>query len=83
LALTAIELKSNNGLAALEVLEPQEIEKAKDIFYRDGFVVIQNALTGDQLAALQNGCDREIHSLLENDQARPTPSAHFLILKES
>jgi ectoine hydroxylase-related dioxygenase (phytanoyl-CoA dioxygenase family) len=63
-------LKSNSGLAGLEVLDPQEIEKAKDTFYRDGFVVIQNALTCDQLAALQNGCDREIHSLLENDLAR-------------
>lgn len=63
-------LESNNGLAGLEVLEPQEVDKARDSFYRDGFVVIQNALTDDQLAALQSGCDREIHSLLENDRGR-------------
>ena len=63
-------LEANNGLPGLEVLEPQEIERARDIFYRDGFVVIKNALSDEQLTVLRAGCDREIHALLENDKAR-------------
>jgi ectoine hydroxylase-related dioxygenase (phytanoyl-CoA dioxygenase family) len=63
-------LEMHNGIRGLEVLSPGEIERARDIFYRDGFVVVQNILSEEQLAKLKAGCDREIHSLLANDKER-------------
>jgi len=63
-------LEAHNGIHGLEVLNPDEIDRAKDLFYRDGFVVIQNVLSSEQLARLKDGCNREIHSLLANDKDR-------------
>jgi len=63
-------LETNNGIRGLELLDPSEIDRARELFYRDGFVVIQNILSAEQLAQLKAGCDREIHSLLANDKER-------------
>ncbi|MFT7246331.1 MAG: ectoine hydroxylase-related dioxygenase (phytanoyl-CoA dioxygenase family) [Candidatus Azotimanducaceae bacterium] len=63
-------LESHNGIQGLEILNPDEIDRARDLFYRDGFVVIQNVLSSEQLTRLKDGCDREIHSLLANDKDR-------------
>ena len=63
-------LKAHNGISGLEVLNPDEIDRARDLFHRDGFVVIQNILSDEQLDRLKVGCNREIHSLLANDKYR-------------
>ena len=63
-------LEARSGLAGLEVLEPDEIERAKRIFYRDGFVVVRNALTRDQLEFLRGGCDRVMRDILAKDKQR-------------
>ena len=63
-------LMSNSGIRGLEVLHPDEVDRACEVFFRDGFVVIQDALDALQLADLQQGCDREIHSLLAKDKNR-------------
>jgi ectoine hydroxylase-related dioxygenase (phytanoyl-CoA dioxygenase family) len=44
----------------VELLNYTEVERASSIFHRDGFVVIQNALTPQQLAFAQSGATREI-----------------------
>lgn len=59
-------LDANAGIRGLEVLEPGEIERAKKIFYRDGFVVVRDALTPDQLAS----CDRVIREMMSLDTRR-------------
>ena len=44
----------------VEQLDPTEIERAASIFHRDGFVVITDALTAEQLAVAQSGANRVI-----------------------
>jgi hypothetical protein len=44
----------------VEILNPNETENAARIFHRDGFVIIGNALTAEQLATAQSGANRVI-----------------------
>ncbi len=46
-------LLANNGLAGLEILEPDEIERATRIFHRDGFVVVRDVLDAAQIDTLR------------------------------
>lgn len=64
------KLKSHNGIQGLEIVDAEEIERAKKIFYRDGFVVVRNALDNEQLNYMRSGCDREIHQMISLDQDR-------------
>ena len=43
-----------------EILDPTEVERAAAIFHRDGFVVVRDALTPEQLAFAQAGAWRVI-----------------------
>ena len=65
-ALTS-RLISNNGMAGLELLSPSEIDRATQIFYRDGFVVIQDVLTPEQVHFLRDGCEREANKIIAID----------------
>ncbi|MBM3264929.1 MAG: phytanoyl-CoA dioxygenase family protein [candidate division Zixibacteria bacterium] len=44
----------------VEILDYAEVEKAEAIFHRDGVVVIENALTSQQLEFAQTGAAREV-----------------------
>ena len=44
----------------VEVVSPAEVERAAALFHRDGFVVVQDALTPEQLAFAQAGARRVI-----------------------
>ena len=48
----------------------QDIEAIVRVFYRDGFVVVQDALTQNQLEYLRTGVDREVRNILELDKGR-------------
>ena len=48
-------LLTNSGIQGLELLKPTALERAVMLFDRDGFVVIEDVLTPDQLALLQSG----------------------------
>lgn len=37
-------LRENNGIAGLEICAPHEVERATQIFHRDGFVAVRDAL---------------------------------------
>ncbi len=63
-------LKANNGINGLEVVTPDEVERATRIFHRDGFVLVRDALNQEQLEFLKAGCDRVISDILELDQDR-------------
>ena len=63
-------LATNNGIRGLERLQPTDIEDAVRIFYRDGFVVIENAIDHEQLAALQEASERVIREVLAMDKNR-------------
>src|SRR6202030_2168115 len=40
-------LRRANGLRGLEIVWPHEIERARRIFFRDGFVVVRDLLDAD------------------------------------
>lgn len=59
-----------NGIRGLEVLTPDQTEKATEIFYRDGFVVVRDVLNTEQLEFIRAGCDEVIRQILEKDARR-------------
>jgi ectoine hydroxylase-related dioxygenase (phytanoyl-CoA dioxygenase family) len=63
-------LEAHNGIRGLEVVAPDEIERAVRLFHRDGFVAVADVLDTAQLAALRAGCDRVIHEMLALDRDR-------------
>lgn len=62
-------LAENNGIKGIDVCAPDEVERARQLFYRDGFVCVRDALTREQLDFLRKGCAREIQRTLEIDSA--------------
>ncbi|HLI67152.1 MAG TPA: phytanoyl-CoA dioxygenase family protein [Caulobacteraceae bacterium] len=58
-------LRRDNGLKGLEILEPHEIERAVRLFRRDGFVVVRDLLTADQLAAFREASARVLQQILD------------------
>ena len=63
-------LSAHNGIRGLELLAPTEIERAVRIFHRDGFVVIRDALTPEQLAFLKAGVDDAMRQIVALDPER-------------
>ena len=63
-------LEANNGIRGLERLQPTDIEDAVRIFYRDGFVVIENTLNDEQLTLLKEASERVIREILAKDKNR-------------
>ena len=63
-------LEANNGIKGLDILQPGEIKRAVELFRRDGFVVVANALNDEQTAFLANGCNEVAADILELDNAR-------------
>ncbi len=48
-------LSTSNGISGLETCDPIEIDRAVRIFRRDGFVVVRDALDGEQVEFLRAG----------------------------
>ncbi len=63
-------LAENNGIKGLETVTPNEVRRAAELFWRDGFVVVTDALTEDQLATIRAGCEREIRQVMALDRNR-------------
>ncbi len=63
-------LEANNGIKGLEVVSPDEVDKATQLFYRDGFVAVRDVLTPSQLDYIRGGCDRVIHEMMYRDKDR-------------
>lgn len=63
-------LNEHNGMTGLEVLGPDEIDRAVRIFYRDGFVVVRDVLDPIQLATMRDGCDRVVDEIISQDPDR-------------
>ena len=56
-------LEANNGIEGLELFTPDQIESIVRVFRRDGFVVVTDVLTPDQLDFLRGGCDEVVSEL--------------------
>ncbi len=63
-------LEAHNGMKGLEILEPSDVQHAAQLFRRDGFVVIANALTSEQTDFLAKGCAEVIEGILALDEDR-------------
>jgi hypothetical protein len=61
------ELRKHNGISDLEVLEPHEVERAVEVFHRDGFVVVRDALVGEKFEALRAGAETVVDEILAVD----------------
>ena len=61
------DLEAHNGMPGLEILRPEEVDRAVRIFYRDGFVVVRDVLDRDQVKFLRRGCEREAGELVAED----------------
>ena len=63
-------LAANSGIEGLEILKPTDVQNALRLFRRDGFVVIGDVLSAEQVAYLAEGCDEVIAEILALDEAR-------------
>lgn len=61
-------LDANNGLKGLEVLETTDVERAVQLFHRDGFVVIGGVLNQEQTDFLAAGCNEVIQEIVAIDK---------------
>lgn len=60
-------MHGHNGIAGLEVVDAAEVERATEIFHRDGFVAIANALTAEQLDLIRGGVADVVDTLHQAD----------------
>jgi hypothetical protein len=60
-------LKNHNGIRGLEIVSPSEVERAAELFHRDGFVVVADAIRPEQLARMRSAADRAIDEMLAVD----------------
>jgi hypothetical protein len=63
-------LEANNGIRGLEVLERGDAAHAAELFRRDGFVVIANALDSEEVEVLARGCREVADEILALDTDR-------------
>ena len=61
------KLNRHNGIKGLEVLDPNEVQRAADLFHRDGFVVVRDLLGPEQLARLKAATERALEAMLAVD----------------
>ncbi len=57
----------HNGIAGLQVCDPDEVERAAALFHRDGFVAVRDAVPADQLDRLRNAAADVIEQLVAAD----------------
>jgi len=61
------ELREHNGIPDLEIITPHEVDRAVELFHRDGFVVVRDALVGDAFDALRQATDSVVDEILAGD----------------
>lgn len=60
-------LRANNGIKGLELVAPQDTKRAAELFHRDGFVAVKDALDPDTLARIQKASNRTVAALMRDD----------------
>jgi hypothetical protein len=61
------DLRERNGIRGLEIVDAADVERATEIFHRDGFVVVGDALAPEQLDRLRAAANEVIATLVEAD----------------
>ncbi|MEM7079114.1 MAG: phytanoyl-CoA dioxygenase family protein [Pseudomonadota bacterium] len=57
-------LQANNGLKGMDVASPDEPARAARLLWRDGFVVVRDLLSPDQLEQMREGSARALRDIL-------------------
>ena len=57
-------LQEHTGIKGLEICSPDEIDRARRIFFRDGFVVVRDLLNSEQLERFREGCAQVLKEIL-------------------
>jgi ectoine hydroxylase-related dioxygenase (phytanoyl-CoA dioxygenase family) len=60
-------LRERNGIVGLEVLTPDQVDRAAELFHRDGFVAVRDAIPHDQLERLRVAAAEVIETLVAAD----------------
>lgn len=60
-------LRQHNGITGLEVVAPDDVDRATRVFHRDGFVAVADALSPDHLERLRRAADEITAALLAAD----------------
>ena len=63
-------LELESGIKGLELLEPDNTERAAELFHRDGFVVVGGVLNDEQVDYLKKGCDEVVDEIVALDEDR-------------
>ena len=61
-------------------MAPSDVQRALRLFHRDGFVVIRDALTSDQVVRLRNKCEELADDILRNDKNRLVKAEKILTI---
>ena len=60
-------LKLTNGIRGLEVVSHTEVDRAAELFHRDGFVVVADVIKTEQLARIRTAANYAIDQMLAVD----------------
>ena len=63
-------LEANSGIKGLDILPSRDTARAVELFRRDGFVVIADALNNEQVEILATGCHEVVTDILALDKGR-------------
>ena len=61
-------LREHNGIRGLEIVSPDDPVRAAELFHRDGFVAVRDALNPELLARLKAAADTAVLQLMEDDK---------------
>jgi hypothetical protein len=62
------KLRTYNGIRGLEPVAPDDVSRAAELFHRDGFVAVRDAVPSDVLSRIQNASNEAILELMKEDQ---------------
>jgi len=60
-------LRKHNGIKDLELVSPDNPQRAAELFHRDGFVAVRDALSPELLARIRKASDTAVLQLMEDD----------------
>jgi hypothetical protein len=60
-------LREHNGMRGLEVVAPDDVERAAMLFHRDGFVAVRDVLPSDVLDRVRAATERVVERIIEVD----------------
>ena len=52
--------ETNNDIVDLEILKPDQINETVKNFHKDGFIMVRDVLSSEQVSFLRAGCEREM-----------------------